>query len=79
MDVEINPDYTMSKKRENGLFLSDEMIEVLEEFEIDYMSCKSLKELIYLVERCLEETDDSSLDTLLNVLSERDYYQNYRK
>ena len=44
MEYDVNPDYTLSKKRENGLYLSDEMVEVLEEFDIDYLKCKNLKD-----------------------------------
>ncbi len=79
MEYDVNPDYTLSKKRENGLYLSDEMVEVLEEFEIDYLKCKTLKELIRAIEEAQEENDDDSLDNLLSILSERDDYENFKK
>ncbi len=79
MEYDVNPDYTLSKKRENGLFLSDEMVEILEEFEIDYLKCKTLKELIRVVQEYADELDEDALDNLLSILSERDYYENYKK
>ena len=79
MEYDVNPDYTLSKKRDNGLYLSDEMVEILEEYEIDYLKCKTLKELIRVVEESLEENDSDALDNLLSILSERDYYENYKK
>jgi hypothetical protein len=79
MEYDVNPDYTLSKKRENGFFLSDEMVEILEEFEIDYLKCKTLKELIRVVQEYADELDEDALDNLLSILSERDYYENYKK
>lgn len=79
MEYDVNPDYTLSKKRDNGLYLSDEMVEILEEYDIDYLKCKTLKELIRVVEESLEENDADALDNLLSILSERDYYENYKK
>lgn len=79
IDVEINPDYTMLKTLPNGLMLSQEQIDILKEYNIDYLSCKSLSELIYKVEHVYDETNDDVLNNLLDVLSERDYYENFNK
>lgn len=79
IEVDINPDYTMMKTLPNGLMLSQEQIDILKEYNIDYMSCKSLNELIYKVESVYDETNDDILNNLLDVLSERDYYENYNK
>jgi hypothetical protein len=79
IQVEINPDYTMMKTLPNGLMLSQEQIDILKEYNIDYLSCKSLNELIYKVETIYDETNDDVLNNLLDVLSERDYYENYNK
>ena len=37
-------------KRPNGLLLSNNDVSILEKYDIDYNSCKSLSELIYLIE-----------------------------
>lgn len=79
IDIEIDPSYTMMKKLPNGLSLSQEQIDILDEYNIDYLSCKTLNELIYKVETIYDETDDDVLYNLLDVLSERDYYENYNK
>ena len=79
IDVEINPDYTMMKTLPNGLMLSEEQIDILKEYNIDYLSCKSLNELIYKIENVYNETNDDVLNNLLDILSERDYYENFNK
>ena len=79
IEVEINPDYTMMKAQPNGLMLSQEQIDIMKEYNIDYLSCKTLNELIYKIETIYDETEDDVLSNLLDVLSERDYYENYNK
>lgn len=79
IDIDINPDYTMMKKMSNGMYLSQEQIDILEEYRIDYLRCHSLKELIREIEKTYEDIDDDVLYNLLNVLAERDYYENYNK
>ena len=80
LEVEINPEYTMMKKINNkGLYLSEEQIEILKSYNIDYMKCSSIRELMIEIEEVYEECDDDVLSNLLNVLSERDYYENYNK
>lgn len=79
LQVEINPDYTMMKKLKNGLYLSQEQIDILEEYNINYLSFSSLGDLIMEIEAIYEETDDDVLNNLLDVLSERDYYENFNK
>lgn len=77
-DIEINPDYTMMKKQKNGLFLSQEQVEILEENNIDYNKCKTLQELIYTIEQYIDNNNYDVLNNLLDVLQERNYYQNYK-
>ena len=59
--------------------LSEEQIDILKEYNIDYLSCKSLNELIYKIENVYDETNDDVLNNLLDILSERDYYENFNK
>lgn len=79
LDVEINPDYTMIKKVNGSLYLSEEQMEILKSYNIDYMKFNNLKDLIHELMEEIEENDDDVLENLLDVLSERDYYENYNK
>ena len=79
IDVEINPDYTMMKKVNGNLYLSEEQMEILKSYNIDYMKFSSLKDLIHELMEEIEENDDDVLENLLDVLSERDYYENCNK
>ena len=79
IDVEINPDYTMMKKVNGNLYLSEEQMEILKSYNIDYMKFSSLKDLIHELMEEIEENDDDVLENLLDVLSERDHYENYNK
>lgn len=79
LEVDINPEYTMLKKVNNNLYLSQEQIDILESYNLNYQKCQNLKDLIYLLMDVIEENDDDILDNLLSVLSERDYYENYNK
>ena len=54
-------------------------IEILNRYNIDYHSCKSNHDLLYLVEECLEEIDDEELEWLSSTLSERSYYTETNK
>lgn len=79
LDIEINPDYTMMKKVNGSLYLSEEQMEILKSYNIDYMKFDNLKDLIHELMEEIEENDDDVLENLLDVLSERDYYENYNK
>lgn len=79
LEVEINPDYTMMKKINKNLYLSQEQIDILETYNIDYKNITNLSELIRIVENAFDETNDDILDNLLDVLQERNYYEDYNK
>lgn len=79
IEVEINPDYTMMKKCSNGLYLSQEQIDILNNYSIDYLKCNSIREVMIEVEQVYEDCGDDILNNLLNLLAERDYYENYNK
>ena len=67
-------------KRSNGLLLSNNDVNVLEKYDIDYNSCTSLSELIYLIEDYLEDSDELvDLEELSIKLSEFNYYHNTNK
>lgn len=79
IEVEINPEYTMMKRIKNGLYLSQEQIDILNQYNIDYMKYNSLSDLILEIDSIYDETNDDILLNLLDVLSERDYYENFKK
>lgn len=79
LEVDINPDYTMMKKINKNLYLSQEQIDILESYNIEYKNVNNLSELIYIIESVFDETSDDILNNLLDVLQERNYYENYNK
>lgn len=79
IDIDINPDYTMMKKVNDKLYLSQEQMDLLDEFNINYMNYSNLRDLILAIEDIYEECGDEVLNNLLDILSERDYYENYNK
>lgn len=75
-------DKNFLKVRKNGLLLTDNQVGTLARYNIDAGSCKSMEELIYLVEQANEGTYDdeySELDYLAEELATRNYYENTRK
>lgn len=86
-DVDINKlinnvydDKNMTKMRGNGIYLSDNQIEVLKRYDIDYKKYISLNSLIFEIEEILnEEVDASDLEEVSSRLSELNYYNNTNK
>lgn len=66
---------------DHGIMLTNREIEVLKRYGIDYLSCQSLKEIIYKIEDLLEDEfhDSDELEEISISISERDYYQNTNK
>lgn len=65
-------------------YLTNHEIEILDRNFIDYRLCNSLKDLIMKIQTVLEDEnvdpdDGDDLDYVLEMISERDYYQNTRK
>ena len=70
----------MIKMRGNGIYLSDNQIEVLKRYDIDYKKYISLNSLIFEIEEILnEEVDASDLEEVSSRLSELNYYNNTNK
>lgn len=77
---EIYDDKTMMKMRGNGIYLSDNQIEVLQRYNIDYRKYVSLSSLIFDIESILnEETDLEDLEEISKRLAELNYYNNTKK
>lgn len=65
----------------NGFLLSNKEIRVLDEYNIDYLKCNSLKDVLFRIEEVLNDMDivDEELDYVSSTIQERDYYQNSHK
>lgn len=73
-------DKSMIKMRGNGIYLSDNQIEVLKRYDIDYKKYISLNSLIFEIEEILnEKVDASDLEEVSSRLSELNYYNNTNK
>lgn len=60
----------------NGIYLNEEQIDILEENQIPYLNCKDIHELIYLLE---QYSDVDEIESLLQDISEFNYYHNTNK
>ncbi len=78
-------DLSSSQMNKIGSFyLTNREIEILDRNFIDYRSCNSLKDLMIRIQDVLEDEsidpdDGDDLDYVLEMISERDYYQNTNK
>ena len=78
---ELKPRESLHHDCGNGIYLSDNQIEVLKKYGFSIYD-SSIKSLILKIEEYLMENYDSDLDDLEEVassLSEFDYYQNVNK
>ena len=80
MEYNLNDDEIMGseksflKRRENGLMLSDNDIEILERNNINYLEYSSLESLIFAISEMLDENENDELDALNIKLGEYNYY-----
>ncbi len=65
----------------HGMMLTNYEIDVLKKYQIPYLNCNSLKEIIYEIEEVLMDgdLDSDDLESISKSISERDYYQNTNK
>ncbi len=66
-------------KVNDKLMLTNYQIEVLKRFDINPENYHSLSSIICDAEEVYEESLDEELDTILNELQERNYYENTNK
>ena len=73
----IEEDYTkyLSIDNGHGILIHKNDAYVLDKYHIDYYGCTSLKELILLIEECLDEFEDEELEEVIEHLNEVYYYQ----
>ncbi len=77
---EVYNDKNMIKMRGNGIYLSDDQIDVLKRYNIDYNNYGSLQSLIFGIEEVLnEEIVAEDLEEVSQKLAELNYYNNTNK
>ena len=69
-DEIMGTDKTFLKRRENGLLLSDNDIDILKRNGINYLEYNSLQDLIFAISEILEEEEIDELDELNMKLGE---------
>ena len=76
IDNLLNEDYSkkMHKKIINDIYLSDEQVEILKRYNINYQECTSIMELINTIDEIIEEEDIPELDAIADELAEFEYY-----
>ncbi|MBQ3021539.1 MAG: hypothetical protein IJD92_04890 [Bacilli bacterium] len=77
-----NIDFDNNKliKINDNLYLTNNQIDTLKRYNIDYKTSNSLRDLMIKIEDILDYEDDyEELETLLDNLSERNYYENTKK
>lgn len=67
------------KYNKNNIVLTGEQIEILNQYNIDYTKCKSINELIFLIERNIDDDNYNDLDYVSSSLAEFNYYHNTNK
>lgn len=77
-DILNNIDFENNKliKINNNLYLTNNQIDILKRYNIDYETSNSLRDLMIKIEDILDyEEDIPELEELLDKLSERNYYE----
>lgn len=73
-------DKNFIKMRGNGIYLSDNWLQVLLRYNIDYKKYSSLKSLLFEIEDILNNNPDADdLEEVSTRLSEINYYNNTNK
>ena len=68
------------KQIKNDIYLTSKDIRVLDKYEINYLSCSNMKELLFKIETVLNnEETDFDLEDLSIKLSEYNYYYKTNK
>ena len=75
----IYSDKSMIKMRGNGIYLSDNDVDILNRYNIDYRKYASLSNLIFDIEEILNEEVFDDLEEISKKLLEFNYYNNTNK
>lgn len=83
LGISLNIENTELKTRKNGLLLSDEQINILNNHNINYEQYQTLESLIFAIEEYINDVqgymDITDIDELSRQLSEQNYYNNTNK
>lgn len=78
-DYEISLDRKFIRQVSKNIYLSDEQIDILNKYNIDYHKYNDIKMLIYAIEEVLNYCYYDDLDFVSREISEFDYYHNINK
>lgn len=78
-DVVANDD--MFLKKVNNIYITQQQIDILKKYEINVDEFNDIKELIYVIEDCLNDSYDDvdDLEWVSESLAEYNYYHNTNK
>ncbi|MGM9850318.1 MAG: hypothetical protein ACI31V_05435 [Bacilli bacterium] len=83
LGINLNIEHTQLKTRKNGLLLSDEQINILNNHNINYEQYQTLESLIFAIEDYINDVqgymDITDIDELSKQLAEQNYYNNTNK
>ena len=81
MNIEEDFNKRSLKQRKNGIYLSDEQINILEKYNINYLNYNNINELIFYIEDYLNNSymELEDLESVSEALSYFNYYNNTNK
>lgn len=81
MNIEEDFNKRSLKQRKNGIYLSDEQINILEKYNINYLNYNNINELIFYIEDYLNNSymELEDLESVSEALSNSNYYNNTNK
>ena len=81
MNIEADINKRSLKQRKNGIYLSDEQINILEKYNINYLNYNNINELIFYIEDYLNNSymELEDLESVSEALSNFNYYNNTNK
>jgi hypothetical protein len=81
MNIEEDFNKRSLKQRKNGIYLSDEQIDILEKYNINYLNYNNINELIFYIEDYLNNSymELEDLESVSEALSNFNYYNNTNK
>lgn len=76
-----NIDFENNKliKINNNLYLTNNQIDILNRYGIEYKTANNLRDLMVKIENIIDYEDIEELELLLDKLSERQYYEETNK
>lgn len=79
IDMDFNNPKKFLKTQKNKLLLTDEQIEIMDRYKINWQSCSSYKEIVFNIEEYLSEDESEELERISEALQELSYYYETKK